>query len=73
MRLTKRDVLASICAIISAPNNAKSPLDWYNEETRRYQECKQIARDNGYVGGAFYQLWDMAVKRHAVATGIGIR
>lgn len=71
--MTKRDVLDKIYAIISAPINATTPIDWYNEETRRYGECEQIARDNGYVGGAFYQLWDMAVMRNAVATGIGIR
>ena len=73
MRLTKRDVLDSIYAIISAPNNAMSPLDWHNEETRRYQECKQIALDAGYADSTFYQLWDMAINRYAVVTGCGIR
>lgn len=71
--MTKREVLNGIYAIISTPNNAGSPLEWYNEETRRYQEAEQLARNNGYVNGAFYQLWDMAVKRRAVANGLGIR
>jgi len=72
--MTKRDVLDRIYAIISAPHKAdESPLDWHNEETRRYDECKQIARDAGYAEGTFNQLWNMAVDRHAVATGIRIR
>lgn len=71
--MTKREVLERIYAIISAPNNAATPLAWHNEETRRYQECKQIARDAGYAEGTFNQLWNMAVDRHAVALGIRIR
>lgn len=71
--MTKRDVLNRIYAIISAPNCAESPLDWHNEETRRYEECRKIAHDAGYADSAFYQLWNMAVDRHAVAIGCAIR
>lgn len=71
--MTKRDVLNNIYAIISAPNNAKTPLDWHNEETRRFEECRQIAHDAGYTDSTFYQLWKMAVDRYAVAIGVGIR
>lgn len=68
--MTKRDLLNRIYDIISAPNNAATPLDWHNEETRRYEECKQITRDAGYAQATFDQLWNMAVDRHAAAMGI---
>lgn len=37
---------------------------------RLYEEMKNLAKQNGFVGGCFENLWLTAVKRYAADLGI---
>lgn len=35
-----------------------------------YKQCKEVCKQNGYVGECFIQIWNNAVKKHEIYLGV---
>ena len=42
----------------------------YEQRSKIYEQCKDICKQNGYIGGTFEQLWNAATRQRATGKGI---
>lgn len=65
--MNKRECIAHVA---EQQANSWKQSTTYQKRTEIYNQCKDVCKQNGYIGTAFVQIWDAATRMNAISKGV---